>query len=35
LKAFVQLSSRQRLEVIELVERIAIDPAAASEQPFS
>ncbi|MEA2915513.1 MAG: hypothetical protein QOJ15_7594 [Bradyrhizobium sp.] len=35
LKAFVKLSSRQRLEVIELVERIAIDPAAASDHPFS
>ena len=35
LKAFVKLSSRQRLEVIELVERLAIDPAAASDLPFS
>jgi hypothetical protein len=33
LKAFVKLSSRQRLEVIELVERLAIDPAAASDLP--
>ena len=33
LKAFVRLSSRQRLEVIELVERLAIDPAAASDLP--
>ena len=35
LKAFFKLSSRQRLEVIELVERLAIDPAAASDLPFS
>ena len=35
LKAFVKLSTRQRFKVIELVERLAIDPAAASDHPLS
>jgi hypothetical protein len=35
LKAFVKLSSRERLEVIWLVERLAIDPAVASDLPSS
>jgi hypothetical protein len=35
LKAFVKLSRRQRFEVIGLVERLAIDPAAAFDHPLS
>ena len=35
LKAFLKLAPAQRSEVIELVERLAIDPAAASDHPFS
>jgi hypothetical protein len=35
LKAFVKLSSRQRFEVVELVERLAIDTTAASDHPLS
>jgi hypothetical protein len=34
-KAFVRLSARRRFEVIQLVERLAIDPAAASDHPLS
>jgi hypothetical protein len=33
LKAFVKLAPRQRFEVIALVERLAIGPAAASDHP--
>jgi hypothetical protein len=35
LKAFVKLSSRQRFEVVELVERLTIDTTAASDRPLS
>jgi hypothetical protein len=35
MKAFVKLSARQRFEVVELVERLSIDPAAASDHPLS
>jgi hypothetical protein len=35
LKAFLRLAPRQRFEVIELIERLAIDPAAASDGPLS
>jgi hypothetical protein len=35
LKAFLRLPPRQRFEIIELVERLATDPAAASDQPLS
>ena len=35
LKAFVKLSPRQRFEVVELVERLVIDTAAASDWPLS
>jgi hypothetical protein len=35
LKAFVKLSPRQRLEVIELVERLAIDATGVSDHPLS
>lgn len=35
LKAFVKLSTRQRFEVIELVDRLAADLAAASDYPLS
>ena len=31
LTAFMKLASRQRFEVIELVERLATDPGAASD----
>ena len=34
LKAFLRLAPRQRFEVIELIERLAIDPAAASDGPL-
>jgi hypothetical protein len=33
LKAFLRLAPRQRFEVIELVERLAIDPAPAPGGP--
>jgi hypothetical protein len=35
LKAFLRLAPGQRFEVIELVERLATDPAAASDHPLS
>jgi hypothetical protein len=35
LKAFLRLAPRQRFEVIELIERLAPDPAAASDHPLS
>jgi hypothetical protein len=35
LKTFVRLSARQRFEVVELVERLAIDTTAASDRPLS
>jgi hypothetical protein len=35
LKGFVKLSARQRFEVIVLVERLAVDPAAAFDHPLS
>jgi hypothetical protein len=35
LKAFLRLTPRQRFEIIELVERLATDPAAASDHPLS
>ena len=35
LKAFLKLAPAQRFEVIELVERLAADPAAASDHPLS
>jgi hypothetical protein len=35
LKAFVKLSPRQRLEVVDLVERLAIDSTIASDRPLS
>jgi hypothetical protein len=35
LKAFLKLAPAQRFEVIELVERLATDPAAASDHPLS
>jgi hypothetical protein len=35
LKAFLRLAPSQRFEVIELVERLATDPAAASDHPLS
>jgi hypothetical protein len=35
LKAFLKLAPARRFEVIKLVESLAIDPAAASEQPLS
>jgi hypothetical protein len=35
LKAFVKLSPRQRLEVVGLVERLAIDTTAVSDRPLS
>jgi hypothetical protein len=35
LKAFLKLAPSQRFEVIELVERLATDPAAASDHPLS
>jgi hypothetical protein len=35
MKAFLKLAPARRFEVIKLVERLAIDPAAASEQPLS
>jgi hypothetical protein len=35
LTAFLKLSPRQRLEVMKLVERFAIDPAAASDYLLS
>ncbi len=34
LTAFMKLARRQRFEVIELVERLATDPAAASDHSF-
>jgi hypothetical protein len=34
LKAFLRLAPRQRFEVIELIERLALDPAAASDRPL-
>ena len=34
LKAFVRLSPRQRFEVVELVERLAINSAVASDRPL-
>jgi hypothetical protein len=35
LKAFLKLEPRQRFEVIELVERLAIDPTSAPDRPLS
>jgi hypothetical protein len=35
LKAFLKLAPAQRFEVIGLVERLATDPAAASDHPLS
>ncbi len=35
LRAFVKLSRRQCFEVVELVERLAIDTTAASDRPLS
>jgi len=35
LKAFAKLAARQRFEVMELVERLATDPAEASDHPLS
>lgn len=35
LKAFLRLAPGQRSEIIELVERLATDPAAASDYPLS
>ena len=34
LKAFRRLAPKQRFEVIELIERLAIDPAAVSDHPL-
>jgi hypothetical protein len=34
LTAFLKLAPRQRFEVISLVERLATDPAAASDHSF-
>jgi hypothetical protein len=34
LKAFLKLARRERFEVIELVERLATDAAAASDPPL-
>jgi hypothetical protein len=35
LKAFLKLSPRQRFEIMELVERLATDPAEIPEHPWS
>jgi hypothetical protein len=35
LKAFLKLAPARRLEIIELVENLLVDPAAASELPLS
>jgi hypothetical protein len=35
LKAFLKLSPGQRLEIMELVERLATDPAAIPDRPWS
>jgi hypothetical protein len=35
LKAFFKLAPARRFEIIELVESLAIDPAAASDLPLS
>ncbi len=35
LKAFIKLAPRQRSEIIELIERLATDAQASSDQPFS
>jgi hypothetical protein len=35
LKAFLQLESKQRFEVIEFVERLASEPSPTSSRPLS